>query len=324
MTLSDWATDARESIRKHGLAEGSRLAGKNLFSSATRRVGRRVTYGTPYWDRDWDVLIVLDSCRYDLMKAVADGWDFLPSAENLESTFSPGSMSEEFLERHVTDQYRSEIERTALISANVFTSRDWVSDAGWAHLDNVWMHDWDDTHNTVLPRPVTDAAIDHWRSRESADRMIVWYLQPHAPFVRENWSHGLARSKFGNRDEERDAPGVWRRCRDGEISRDQLWEGYRRNLEYVLEDVSLLLENLDAERVVISSDHGNGIGEWGAWGHPKHSLIPAIKRVPWAETRASDEGTHTPDTPTQARGDGMDGEVISERLAALGYVDEEG
>lgn len=297
------------------------MACQNLALSAARRIGRRITYGTPYWEREWDVLVILDSCRYDLMKEVADDWEFLPPADELESVFSPASMSEEFLERHVKDRYRGEIERTALISANVFTSKEWVADAGWAHLDNVWASHWNDEHNTVLPRPVTDAAIDYWRSRRSADRMIVWYLQPHIPFVREPWSTGLDREKFGKRKRGEDPPAEWRRCRDGEISRQQLWEGYRGNLEYVLEDVSLLLKNLDAERVVVTSDHGNAIGEWGEWGHPRYSLVPAVKRVPWAETSGTDERTHVPDVA--ARAVEPDEERISEQLAALGYVDGE-
>ena len=47
------------------------------------------------------------------------------------------------------------------------------------------------------------------------------------------------------------------------IPRERAWQAYCDDLQYVLNDVSLLLSNLDAERVVISTDHGHATGEFG-------------------------------------------------------------
>jgi len=73
---------------------------------------------------------------------------------------------------------------------------------------------------------------------------------------------------------------------------------------------------VDAETVVISSDHGNAIGEWGCYGHRPYVPLPAVKRVPWVETSAVDESTHEPDV--EDLGD-IDAETVDKRLEALGY-----
>lgn len=318
MSFRDWIQESRELVSDQGVRRGGRLAAQEFGVGVGRRVGQRVNYGQSFWDRgDWDVLVLLDACRWDLMQSVASDWPFLP--DDVQAVYSPASMSEEFLERHLTDEYEDDIEETAMIAANAFTRHDWVREAGWSHLDEVWTHSWSDDDGTVLPRPVTDAAIDYWRRDDrEADQMIVWYLQPHGPFVNEDWSHGFEKSEIG--DGAGIHKSVWNRLRDGELTEDQLWGGYRRNLEFVLEDVQLLLRNLDAENVVISSDHANGLGEWGVYGHPKYVPAPAVKRVPWVETTATDENGYDPEYQTRYEQTDTEEIDVDERLSALGYA----
>jgi hypothetical protein len=78
----------------------------------------------------------------------------------------------------------------------------------------------------------------------------------------------------------------------------------------------LLLKNVDAKRVVITSDHGNGIYEWGIYEYPIHMSFSCIREIPWITTTAEDRGTHTPD----------DHEITSntsaeEKLKTLRYVE---
>ena len=42
------------------------------YLRALQAVGRRLNYGTNVYDREWDVLVVLDACRADLLESVAD------------------------------------------------------------------------------------------------------------------------------------------------------------------------------------------------------------------------------------------------------------
>jgi hypothetical protein len=162
---------------------------------------------------------------------------------------------------------------------------------------------------------VTDRAIDAAR-RHDPDRTIVHYMQPHHPFVGESDLGGqYTPDPFGrDNDGEGAARTVWDALRRGEVERAAVERAYRENLRYVLDEVAVLVENVDAERAVLTADHGNAIGEWGIYGHPIGFPHPSVRRVPWAETTATDERTRIPEVE---RG----GEVgdVEERLAALGY-----
>jgi len=88
-------------------------------------------------------------------------------------------------------------------------------------------------------------------------------------------------------------------------------------LQWVLDDVKLLLENIDAKRVVISADHGEAFGEFGVYRHHAGSLHPKIRWVPWVETTANDNGTYEPGFDS----DKADTRSVDEALKALGYMD---
>lgn len=105
------------------------------------------------------------------------------------------------------------------------------------------------------------------------------------------------------------------RLRDSELTVKEVWDGYRQNLGHALEEVALLLNNVDAESTVITSDHGNGIGEWEIFGHPIHMPFDCVRKVPWVETKAVDRVTHTPSRySVEETGN------VTEKLRELGSV----
>lgn len=320
MTFNDWLTDTKERYRTQDFTTATRWSASEFAIGIGRRLGQQVNYGTIAWERDWDVLVILDACRYDLFCEVAPEFDYLP--DEPAATYAAASMSEEWLERHTRPEHRPAMAETGLISANAFPYlSDTVDREEWAHVDNLVTHQWDDDLGIVPPRPVTDAAIDFWRHRRQAagaERMIAWYIQPHAPFLDAEWSDGFDFSSLGNPDEG--GPSVWYRLRNGDIDLDDLWPAYRQNLRTVLEDVRLLLQNLDAERVVITADHANCIGEAGIYGHPKYVPHPSLKRVPWVEVSADDTGSYRPDYAPPEDAVTLDDAEINDRLSALGYV----
>jgi hypothetical protein len=83
--------------------------------------------------------------------------------------------------------------------------------------------------------------------------------------------------------------------------------------------VELLLDNVDADRVVISSDHSEAFGEYGVYGHPIGALHPHVRNVPWAITTANDSGTYTPEIPCPSASDEVSRRDVDETLEALGY-----
>jgi len=84
----------------------------------------------------------------------------------------------------------------------------------------------------------------------------------------------------------------------------------------VLNDVSLLVENIDASKMVISADHGNAFGEWGIYGHPGRTPLPCLTEVPWTEVSTTDSETYEPNQYGKIK-QGFD---LEARLKELGYV----
>lgn len=173
---------------------------------------------------------------------------------------------------------------------------------------------------------MTDRAVS-LRRESNFERTTVHYMQPHYPFIAdgasrdEQFSFGHAVPHTGDRD-GRWEPGdtgrnnPWRAYRRNEIEYDELMASYRRNLRLVLEEVTRLLANTDVERAVLTTDHGNAVGELGIYGHPPGFLHPSVKRVPWVVTAGEDTGFHDPEiTQREAETGNVEGV-----LQALGYT----
>ncbi len=97
------------------------------------------------------------------MREVVDEYDFLPAADDLETRWSIGSMSLDWMHRTFASKHESHVSETAYVSGNAFTKDD-VFEVEPAHLDEVWRYAWDEKVNTICPRSMTDRAIDTWRS----------------------------------------------------------------------------------------------------------------------------------------------------------------
>ena len=305
MTLGDWLSDTRERVGRDG-SEGMKESLRELWVGALRRTDGFYSGGEHVFERDWDVLVLLDACRVDLIREVADEHSFLDRPDTLTSV---GSSSIQWMERTFTGEYAEEMRETAYVTGNPFSKRVLGEDDLLA-LDEVWRYGWDDETGTIPARNVTDRAIAAGREHD-AERLIVHYMQPHFPSVPEPLTDGMNADTLGD-GEGWDSP--WHRLRRGELDRETVWSSYRANLRYVLEDVALLLDNVDADRVVISADHANAAGEYGVYGHPKIPL-PVIRTVPWYRTSATDGGSYDPEFEPQAeRGD------VEEKLGALGYL----
>ena len=309
------------SVRERGLRGGlghvKHITEWRLAAGLSRNfVDKAYNPGRPIWDGDWDVLVVLDACRVDLMRELAGEYAFVGDAENVEARWSVASKSSDWLRRTFAADHAEDVRRTAYVTGNPFTAKvDLPVDP--ATVDEVWTYAWDDDLRTIPARALTDRAIATWRDRsDEVDRMVVHYMQPHAPFVdRPDLGDYGTPGDFGE-----GLGNVWEGIGD-DISLDEAWSLYRDNLRYALDDVAILLDNLDADRVVLTADHGNGVGEFGVYGHPADLLVPAVRRVPWVETTARDAGDHDPGTWRESTGDAATDDDVQDRLRALGYAE---
>lgn len=276
-------------IWKHGLKQASDLV--------------RAEYGTPIYDRDWGVLLILDACRPDAIRAVAQEYDFISS---VDTELSVGSNSPEWMAKNFTDEYAPEMTETIHITGNPF-SADKLDPNDFSALDEVWRYEWDDSRlQTVRAESITDRIIDTARN-QSPEYLIGHYMQPHASFVPHpdltEYTDDYERS-------------IWRATMRGRVETEQVWEAYLDNLRYVLDEVETVLNNIDEEKVVLSADHGECMGEWGLYGHGGPA-ISTLREVPWVETKASDSGEYTPEITN----DEVDLSV-DDRLESLGYIEQ--
>ena len=308
--LRSGARMLRDQGPRRTIREGSFFVYEQAVRTLHSATGRAAT-GQNVYDREWDVLLLLDGCRVDLLREVAPEYEFVGDVDTHRSL---GSHSYEWMERTFTPAYAEAMADTVHVTANPFSDRFLVG-SRFAALDEVWRYGWDDAEGTTPPRPVTERAIASWRET-SADRMIVHYMQPHVPFLGYDFQAAHDPEDWQRAQTEKT---VWAKLRDGDLDFDAVWTGYRDNLRAVLSDVELLLENLDAETVVLSADHGNAVGEYGIYGHPRGVAIEPLREVPWVRTTATDAGTFEPSLEREAT-ESIDGDDLEARLESLGYV----
>lgn len=309
MGIPGWIANRPRVIREEGFQEAVSQSTREARDYLLQLIDAYDSRGTRIYDIDWDTLIVLDGCRVDVMESVADEYDFLP--DDIPVSRSLGSTSRTWMDRNFTDEFAEEMQATTHVTGNPY-SKGFLDPALFRVLDEVWEYGWDDDIGTVPGRTMTDRAIDASRTHDH-DRLIVHYMQPHFPSIPDPLDSPMELERFG-----RNWNSVWDRLRDGDIDRDTVWDSYRENLRYVLDDVELLLENTDGERVIITADHGNAFGEWGLYGHPPYSPIAALREVPWVETTSSDTETYEPTVEREDQAVAED--EVQARLESLGYV----
>jgi len=273
--------------------------------------------GIDVFDEDWDTLVILDACRYDMFERVnnIDG--------DLTARISKGSATTEWLKANLDGR---DLRDTVHVTANPQLDRNrdtW--DITLHETINVWLDEgWDDETGTVRAETMTEAVLDAVE-RFPHKRLVVHYMQPHYPFIPAETD--FDKDHLQQIDGDSDGPtgeNVWNQKFTGEldISRDDLWSIYIENLEYALEHVAELLEALSG-KTIVTSDHGNYVGERASpipireYGHPRGLYDEPVVRVPWLEhqngERREIKASETIDS------DSVKEEVINERLQHLGY-----
>jgi len=272
--------------------------------------------------QDWDTLVILDACRYDLFEeVVTDKYLF---SRALNSVVSRGTGTPEFLRKNFTGGHHPD---TVYVSANPFVLSE--IDEVFHHVEHVWLNGWDYELETVSPETVLTRALE-LHERFDDKRVIVHFMQPHYPFIGETRiesDRGFvgARSKaLGN--EVPDMKFIWEQIRDGDLDPETVWEAYRDNLRAVLPAVTELVNSVNG-KCVVTSDHGNAFGEQlgpfptTVFGHGPRLRIPALYEVPWYEVESEERreiqsGSVASSSPDEDLSD----EVVEDRLESLGYL----
>lgn len=260
--------------------------------------------GIDIMEQDWDNLIILDACRYDVFSEVN------PFRGNLRSVISRGSDTSIFFQRNFAGGC---FPSTVYVCANPVPSQ---MSARFFDVVRLWEQGWNDEYHTVLPETVVDETIAAFE-RHSDKRIISHFMQPHYPWIGPQGREFHV--EFGYTS-LREKENIWVKMRRGDIPEDRVWEVYKENLEVVLESVKTLVEELPG-KTVVTSDHGNAFGEMSVYGHPERAYIEPLIKVPWLELDGGSR-RHIDDGGLTIPVDGSDDvDDVEERLAQLGYID---
>lgn len=234
---------------------------------------------------DWDILVVLDACRWDYWEhEVGDG----------EPVQSPGNNTNEWIRQVAPFLWN---EPTMCITANPEVTR-WTHDDLWAERDNVWQRGWENINGvgTVAPETVTRSVRTNWMVGPDR-RIYAHYAQPHGPYPKVDPAIPVMRNNPEAAEVQTDVdyhpdtiimdPTALLDDEDSWLSVEQLRTAYRENLRWAWDSVQELFE-LDAT-LVVTADHGEILGERAPagdrhirYGHPSGSPLEILRKVPFA------------------------------------------
>lgn len=228
-----------------------------------RKLAKLATFDLPkiqeepknVFSEEWDNLIILDACRHDLYEEVNG---------ETESRITQGSHSREFMRKTFSEGEFSDV---IYITANTHLSEELFEDIAGRDPDEVfhsvyYTHDTDwEGDDAVPPEAVVRDALTA-EKLFPGKKKIVHFIQPHVPFK-------TSEEKYS-----------WDEVGVGKIPEDQALREYRENLEYVMPHVEELVEKLEG-KTIITSDHGNLVGEGDMYSHPAELDTRAVRKVPW-------------------------------------------
>lgn len=260
---------------------------------------------------DWDNLVILDACRYDMMAEHAPpDWD-------VQRRQSPGSESSEFIKKSFRGR---ELHDTVYVTANPHAPD--ISDGTFHAMEFLLEEYWNAEYQTVMPETMVEQTLAAHQQYPDK-RLISHWMQPHFPFIGE-LGQTLGTTGIGKKSNVGDAPHPWVALMESEdIEAERVIEAYNENLREAMGPLQTLINQLQG-KTIVTADHGNLIGEWTwplplrTFGHPKKLHKEELVMIPWVEF-GSETRRDVQSDPPQATSE-IDDEIVSDRLESLGYV----
>ncbi|MFC7202647.1 hypothetical protein ACFQJC_03915 [Haloferax namakaokahaiae] len=274
-----------------------------------KTVFRSSPNGENFLDKDWDTLVILDACRYDEFRSAVSRHDL---EGNLSNKRSLGSATKEWVTNTFSGREEFDL---VYVAANGWLDR-LKNDINASIFDAEWLtsEDYRNEMGTVGAGDVTDAAIEAHRESPNK-RLLVHYVQPHAPYVGET-----AREYF----QDARSLNVAQLMGKTNAPDDTLKQAYRDTLDHVIPEVRRLVSKIDG-KTVISADHGEMLGErkppfyLKEYGHPISVYYDELVRIPWFELPFDDRREIISDEPR--RDHSRSDEELTEHLRAMGYAE---
>lgn len=214
-------------------------------------------------DLEWDNLVILDACRHDIYEEVNGPTNY---------NFSKGSMTRNYIRENFSEGDWSDV---VYISSNPRFGNGIFNEVTGRDLEDCFFevfNSWKNSEDPFSPENVVrDAKTAQKLFPEK--KIIIHFMQPHIPFD----NHSESSEKYVFTGENYD---VWRAVMREEVDAQGAIRQYLKNLEFVMPYVENLVEELEGLSV-ITSDHGNLIGEGNYYGHPRGYSSVGLRKVPW-------------------------------------------
>jgi len=242
-------------------------------------------------EEEWDNLIILDACRYDLFKEEVKKWKL---EGKIEYRISRGGGTVEFLEENFNENFNNLMKDIIYITATPHVNR-YLGKTS-IKIIPVWKFGWDTRLNTVPPNIVYYYTLKILRKYKDK-RIIIHFLQPHYPFLSLCMEDEEIRRKYGILAGIDTGKPAYRPLQKGEMSLSLFWRYYEKNLRIVMPYVKNLIRVMRG-KIVITADHGEAIGEKihplipiKVYGHPGKVRIECLVKVPWFITEGKEDET---------------------------------
>lgn len=218
-----------------------------------------------FYSVPWKNLILLDACRYDIFEELND----IPG--DLKPVWSIASNSYPWVMEVIAP---NTFPNTILFMGNSFIGK-WVT--RFYYTRRSFLRDWKEDIGAVCPYEMNRYIIKSLRNHPD-QRMWIWYMQPHLPYI------GEPRFTWKEVGEKKETGRVFKdKVIIGEIPLDRAIAGYKGNLRHILGAVKEILPHMKG-KTIITSDHGEFLGENGIYGHEnKDSEDPIVRLIPWLE-----------------------------------------
>ena len=232
---------------------------------------------------EWDILIILDGCRYDIFKSVYENLIHSKCELKKAKTFCSGT--KEWMQNNFYNKDCSSIiYLDPIVMFNLF-----IPDDTFFKTVMVWKTNWDYEYGTIKPDEMTDVALEQIKQHPKK-RFIIHYHQPHPPYLMKeylgigeidtpdtiqnsiedtgfnfsNFYQGCMRRFFGYSRTWKWLTmfGVDPCDYYGKIykkyGQDGLVRGYRKNLELALYEINRLIDVCNG-KIVVTSDHSHNL-----------------------------------------------------------------
>jgi len=250
-------------------------------------------------DRDWEILLFMDACRYD----------YFEKCNTFDGNLEPYDIGCNGTLKYFDFLFRDQDCSDVIFINHLFWFHKWYDKSKFFKVHDACNTHWNQDFGTVLPEDMSKLALEY-ALKYPNKRVIAHYAQPHIPYL--DRPKNLVKKKTEQQcvystPMKGSIAKLLNKCKNifpampfwmierifggnagvGEIYFSEGFAGLKKSYEYnirrVLKSIEEIIDKTD-RLTVITSDHGKLIGEYfmfsHGWWKPK-----AVTTVPWFEVK---------------------------------------